>query len=82
MRLPHIHSFLWLLNPPNIEDNIDLSEKFVDSVISVNIPSETDDPLLFELVKTYRIYSHSKPCKKYLKKVVVSSSVRFSQVKL
>ena len=49
---PHIHSFLWVLNPPNIEDNID-------------IPSETDDPLLVELVQTYQIHSHAKSCKKY-----------------
>ena len=76
MSFPHIHSFLWVLNPSNIEDNIDLSEKFVDSVISANIPSETEDPLLFELVQTYRIYSHSKPCKKYKNK---SCSFKFGK---
>ena len=54
----HIHSFLWLLNPPNIEGNIDVYKKFVDLVISPNIPSLTDDPLIFKFLQTYQISSH------------------------
>ena len=41
---PHVHSFSWVLNPPNIEDNIDIYKKIVDSVISANIPTEAYDP--------------------------------------
>ena len=55
---PHIHSFLWVLNPPNIEGNIDIYKQFVDLVISANIPSETDDPLMFKFLQTYQLSSH------------------------
>ena len=48
-----------VLNPPNIKDNIDINKKFVDFVISTNIPSGIDNPMLFE---------HSKFCTKYKNK--------------
>ena len=38
------------------------------SVISANIPTETDDPMLFKHVQTYPIHSHSISCKKYKNK--------------
>ena len=58
-------------------------QKFVDSVISANNPSKTDDPLLPELVQTYQIHSHSNSCKKNKKtEVVISTLVSFSSVKL
>ena len=56
------------MNQSNIEGNIDIYKKFVDLVISANIPSETDDPLMFKLVQTYQINSHSKSCTKKKKK--------------
>ena len=56
------------MNSSNIEDNINVYKKSVDSVISANILSETDDLFLFELVQTYQIYSHSTSCKKYKNK--------------
>ena len=56
------------MNPSNIEDNINVYKKSVDSVISANILSETDDLFLFELVQTYQIYSHSTSFKKYKNK--------------
>ena len=36
---------------------MDIYKKFADSVTSANIPSETDNHMLFELVQTYQIYS-------------------------
>ena len=47
------HSFLWVLNPPNIEDNIYIYKKILDSVLFEDIPTETGDPFLFELAQTY-----------------------------
>ena len=45
--------------------NIDDYRKWVDSVIRSHLPDPNNDPALFELVKTYQIHRHSKPCRKY-----------------
>ena len=57
--------YFLLRTEPNVEGNVDIYKKIVDTVISANIPAETDDPLMFELVQTYQIHSNSKSCKKY-----------------
>ena len=54
---PYLYSFIWVLNPPNITDNIEIYKKFEDYAISGNIPSETDDhAILFAFVQTYETH--------------------------
>ena len=63
---PHIHSFIWILNAPTLnEHSIEKYVEFVDSVIQATLPDEINDPELHELVKTYQIHQHSKSCRKY-----------------
>ena len=49
--------------PELSEDTVDEYVKFVDSVISANIPEEKCQ--LKNLVKKYQVHHHSKTCKKY-----------------
>ena len=59
---PHIHSFLWVLNAPNLtKDNIDEYVRFVDAIIKAYVPDINENPELHKLVTTYQIHSHSKP---------------------
>ena len=47
---PHVHSFIWILNPPNIQDEaayISLIEK----TINAQLPDPQNDSELFELVR-------------------------------
>ena len=53
---PHVHSCLWVHNSPTIDGDQDLYVKYLDSVISANMPSQNDDPELYELVKTYQVH--------------------------
>ena len=66
---PHIHSLLWILNAPvlnqnNKEDYI----AFVDNIIKCDLPSKDTNPELYDLVLTYQTHSHSKSCRKYKNK--------------
>uniref|UniRef100_A0A7M5V9S6 ATP-dependent DNA helicase n=2 Tax=Clytia hemisphaerica TaxID=252671 RepID=A0A7M5V9S6_9CNID len=63
---PHIHSFLWILNAPVLtkETKVEYIE-FLDKIIKVDLPSQEEDPDLFNLVKTYQLHRHSKTCRKY-----------------
>ncbi|XP_066926174.1 uncharacterized protein [Clytia hemisphaerica] len=63
---PHIHSFLWILNAPILTaaTKIEYTE-FIDKIIKVSLPSQHEDPDLFDLVKTYQLHRHSKTCRKY-----------------
>ena len=63
---PHIHSFFWVLNAPTLAENT-LNEyvEILDSVVCGNLPSEDVDPHLHQMVKTFQIHCHSKPCRKY-----------------
>ena len=63
---PHIHSFLWVLNPPTlIETTIDEYIAFLDQTVCASMPSEQEDPVLHDLVQTYQVHAHSKSCRKY-----------------
>ena len=63
---PHIHSFIWILKAAGLRKvNIDDYRKWADSVIRSDILDPNNKPALFELVKTYQIYRHSKTCHKY-----------------
>ena len=57
--------YFLLRTEPNVEGNVDIYKKIVDTVISAYIPAETDDPLMFELAQIYQIHSNFKSCKKY-----------------
>ena len=62
----HIHSFLWALNAPTLaKTTINEYVEFLDSVVCGNLPSEEGDPHLYQLIKTFQIYCHSKTCSKY-----------------
>ena len=49
---PHVHSFIWILNPPNIQDEAAYIS-FIEKTINA------------QLVKTYQVHSHSRTCWKY-----------------
>ena len=62
---PHIHSFLWTKNAPNLtSDNINEYIHHVDDKINVSMPSPQNNPCLHELVRTYQLHRHSKTCRK------------------
>ena len=57
--IPHIHSFLWVLNAPILtKDNTDAYVKFVDTVVRAYVPEIQENAELRKLVTTYQIYSH------------------------
>ena len=61
-----MHAFIWILNAPKLTKvNIDGYRKWVDSVIRSDLPDQNNEPVLFELVKTYQTHHHSKTCFKY-----------------
>ena len=61
---PHVHSFIWIFNAPNIQDE-EAYIQFVESTINAQLPDFNDQPELFHLVKTYQIHAHSRTCWKY-----------------
>ena len=63
---PHVHSFRWILNAPNIQNEAAYI-KFIEQTINAQLPDPVNDPELFELVKTYQVPAHSKTCWKYSK---------------
>ena len=66
---PHIHSFLWILDPPVLSsETLDIYKKFVDSTIQAYLPDEHQDKELYDLVKKYQTHRHSKSCRKYKNK--------------
>ena len=41
--------------------------EFIERTINAHLPDHSNDPELFELVKTYQVYAHSRTCWKYNK---------------
>ena len=67
---PHVHSFIWILNAPNIQNEAAYHEaaiKFIEQTINAQVPDPLNDPELFEFVKTYQFHAHSKTYWKYNK---------------
>ena len=63
---PHIHSFLWLIDPPVLtKDNIGECVAFIDSADKSYVPDPIKNPDLFKLVTTYQVHSHSKSSRTY-----------------
>ena len=63
---PHIHSFIWVKDAPILSS--ETKEEyiaFVDSIIRADLPDETSEPELFELVSQYQTHSHSRTCRKF-----------------
>ena len=58
---PHVYSFIWIFNAPNIENEAVYIE-FIEKTINAQLPDHLNDPDLFKLVK-----SHSRTCWKYRK---------------
>ena len=61
---PHVHLFIWIFNAPNIENEAVYME-FIEKTIHGQLPDHLNDPELFELVKNYQVYTHSRTCWKY-----------------
>ena len=58
---PHVYSFIWIFNAPNIENEAAYIE-FIEKTINAQLPDHLNDPDLFKLEK-----SHSRTCWKYRK---------------
>ena len=54
------------MNTPKLTKfNIHAYTKWVDSIVRSDLPDSINEPILFEIVKTYQIHHHSKTCRKY-----------------
>ena len=73
---PHVHSFIWILDPPNIQDEVAYIS-FIERTINAQLPDPQNDSELFELVKTYQVHAHSRTCWKYNKYECCFSHGRF-----
>ena len=65
-RSPQFHLFIWIHIAPNIQNEAAYI-KFIEQTINAQLPDALNDSKLFELVKTYQVYAHSKTCWKYSK---------------
>ena len=54
---------------PNLPDETTYTE-FIENALNEQFPEPENKPDLFELVKTYQIYSYSRMCWKYNKKLI------------
>ena len=62
----HVHSFLWIFNTPNIENEAAYLE-LIEKTVNEQLPDHLSDPEIFVLVKTYQIHTQSRTCWKYNK---------------
>ena len=63
---PHVHSFIWIFNAPNTQNETACIE-IIEKTINAQLPDHLKDLELYELVKTYQVYVHSRIGWKYLK---------------
>ena len=56
---PHAHSYIWIYNAPNIKNEAGHIE-VIEKTINAQLPEHLNDLELFELVKTYQAYTHSR----------------------
>ena len=73
---PHVHSFIWIFNAPNIENEAVYIE-LIEKAINTQLPDHLNDPGLFELAKTYQVRPHSRTCWEYKKNVCRFSYVQY-----
>ena len=63
---PHIHSFLWILNPVKLSKETNKEYLvFLDQTINSFLPNQTADEGLYDLGKLYQTHQHPKLCRKY-----------------
>ena len=63
---PHLHALIWKSDCPKLAaETKDDYVEYIDKHVQAFLPSQTDDPELHELVKTYQKHNHSKTCRKY-----------------
>ena len=48
---PHVHSFIWIFNAPNIENEVAYIES-IEKTINAQFPDLFTDPELFQLITT------------------------------
>ena len=80
---PHVHSFIWILNPPkHSEETLGTHIEFIDNAIHANLLTPDDDPFLYELVNQYQTQKHSESCRKYKNKLCRSGFGKFLTEKI
>ena len=48
---PHVHSFIWILNPPKLsEETLGMYIEFIDNTIHAHLPAPDDNPVLYLLM--------------------------------
>ena len=58
---PHVHSFIWVFNAPNIQNETAYIE-FTEKKINAQLSDRLKDPEFFELAKTYKDHAHCRTC--------------------
>ena len=74
---PHVHSFIWIFNTPNIENEAAYLE-IIEKTINARLQDHLNDPKLFDLVKTCQVHAHSRTCWKYKNECYFSFSSYFT----
>ena len=75
---PHVHSFIWILHPPSIQDEAAYIN-FIEKTINDQLSDPQNDPEIFGLIKIYQVHAHSTTCWKYNKNECRFSYGLFSQ---
>ena len=63
---PHVYSFIWIFNVPNIENEAPYTE-FIEKTINAKLPNHLNSLELLELVDTYQVHARSRTPWKYNK---------------
>ena len=64
---PHVHSFIQIFNAaPNVENEVAYIE-LIEKSINAQLSDHSNNPRLFEIVKTYQAHAHSKTSWNYNK---------------
>ena len=62
---PHTHSFIWIFNVQNIQNETAYIE-FIEKTINAQLPDHLkNESELLEFVKTYQVHVYSRTCHKY-----------------
>ena len=60
----HVHSFIWIFNASNIENDTAYIE-FTKKTTNAQLLNHLNDPEFFELIKEYQVHAHSRSYRKY-----------------
>ena len=64
--VPHVHSFIWIFNAPNVRGEKNFIE-FIQNTLNAKLPEPENELHLLEFVKNDPIHSHSTARRKYNK---------------